>query len=513
MANSWRLLGLLLLVLSDQISADFYSERAAVLEAEANTFMGSELTLSPNEERVNKLLMQMKHTELDSAFESSSYPPAQSLFVSKSEIEASNVFQFIQSLPKGGAIHTHDISIASIDWAIANLTYRDNLWACFDHGSLRFSWALNPDDQCTKWDSLADLRQDLGSEEVDYLIKRYLVINVPNPDEVYPDVNAVWEAFGSALGTVTTLISYEPAFRDYFRQALVEFHADNVQLLEVRTVLPDEVCKDLGPCNKLSQTEIAAIYQEVADEFLQGNPDSCGTHMIFAPTRGVTDETFSEYIPMAQTLMANHPGFFVGFDLVGQEDKGRPLIDYADALIAAKQSDPKLKYFLHAGETDWQGVSTDINIIDALLLNTTRIGHGYAIVKHPEAKRLARERDVPLEICPISNQVLGLVHDLRNHPGAVLIQEGFPLVISSDDPATWDLTGLSYDFYEAFMGMAGRDMDLRLLKKLVLNSVKYAGFVDETKRQQCQDLVMSKWDAFMDTFASSVDPEIQLIHK
>ena len=51
------------------------------------------------------------------------------------------------------------------------------------------------------------------------------------------------------------------------------------------------------------------------------------------------------------------------------------------------------------------GLPTDINIIDAILLGTKRIGHGYAISKHPEAKKIAKERNIPLEICPISNQV------------------------------------------------------------------------------------------------------------
>ena len=52
----------------------------------------------------------------------------------------------------------------------------------------------------------------------------------------------------------------------------------------------------------------------------------------------------------------------------------------------------------------------------------------------------------------IDKKVLALVADLRDHPAASLFAEDFPLVISADDPASWEAVGLSSDFYMAFMG-------------------------------------------------------------
>ena len=64
-------------------------------------------------------------------------------------------------------------------------------------------------------------------------------------------------------------------------------------------------------------------------------------------------------LKLAANLTVELPNFFIGFDLVGQEDLGKPLIYFANELIEEKNL-TGLDYFFHAGETNWQGKYTYI---------------------------------------------------------------------------------------------------------------------------------------------------------
>jgi hypothetical protein len=89
--------------------------------------------------------------------------------------------------------------------------------------------------------------------------------------------------------------------------------------------------------------------------------------------RAVDAQTVDHHLETMAQLKRIYPEFVVGFDLVGQEDKGKPLIELVDKLNAV---DPNIRFFFHAGETNWNGEWTDLNLFDALLLKTKRIGHG-----------------------------------------------------------------------------------------------------------------------------------------
>ena len=116
---------------------------------------------------------------------------------------------------------------------------------------------------------------------------------------------------------------------------------------------------------------------------------------------------------------------------------------------------------------------------------------------------IVREKKIAIEISPISNQVLNLVKDLRNHPASVLFSENYPVVISNDDPGLWGAQGLSYDFYEAFVGMMSRSADLRSLKKLAMNSIEYSSMTQDEKNR-AMDLWRRQWEEFIDQLSADM---------
>lgn len=130
-------------------------------------------------------------------------------------------------------------------------------------------------------------------------------------------------------------------------------------------------------------------------------------------------------------------------------------------------------------------------------MGTKRIGHGFAAVKHPKVLEELKKRDICVEINPISNQVLKLVEDYRNHPASILFSDNYPVVVSSDDPSFWEATPLSHDFYMAFMGIASAHADLKFLKKLIMNSFKYSSLKDDEQKSAAQKW-QKAWEKFCD---------------
>ena len=125
---------------------------------------------------------------------------------------------------------------------------------------------------------------------------------------------------------------------------------------------------------------------------------------------------------------------------------------------------------------------------------------------------IVKTQNIAIEVNPISNQVLGLVGDLRNHPASVFFAQNYPVVVSSDDPGLWGAKSLSYDFYETFMGIISRSSDLRALKKLAMNSIVYSVMNDEEKLRSFE-IFEKQWKQFLQDVADMVETVHQIDSK
>lgn len=245
----------------------------------------------------------------------------------------------------------------------------------------------------------------------------------------------------------------------------------------------------------LNEVKAEMKSQNREDEFI-------GARIIYSTIRFITPEELEWYTEDCLSLKQEFPHLIAGFDLVGDENVLKPLIDYIEPLLRFQNRQKELgldiPFIFHAGETLGDGTPADDNLYDALLLGTKRIGHGFSLVKHPELMHICRERGIAIEVCPISNEILRLTSSMPMHPLPILLNNGIPVALCSDDPAVFGNMGLTYDFFQVLA--ASEVTGLIALGEMARDSLKYSTLELEEK-QHAIALWEKRWLKFVDDVA------------
>lgn len=162
-------------------------------------------------------------------------------------------------------------------------------------------------------------------------------------------------------------------------------------------------------------------------------------------------------------IQLGRPKSIIGVDLAGNETTyASP--DLGPLFLKAKH-ELGLGVTIHAGET---GIIENIRqaVID---FGADRIGHGTAAGKCEKTMELLAEKDICVEVCPISNRLTGAAPPGAAHPMIHFIKKSVPFVICSDNPALHQ-ANLNADYFEFIRESNRAD----LLDKMLDTQRKYA---------------------------------------
>jgi adenosine deaminase len=118
--------------------------------------------------------------------------------------------------------------------------------------------------------------------------------------------------------------------------------------------------------------------------------------------------------------------FAVGLD---SSEKNHPPHDFEKVYAAARAAG--FLAVAHAGEEGpaeyvWEALN---------LLQVSRVDHGNHSLDDPKLVEELARRQMPLTVCPLSNQKLKVCPDLTKHPLRQMLAAGLLATINSDDPA------------------------------------------------------------------------------
>ncbi|KAF2721932.1 Metallo-dependent hydrolase [Polychaeton citri CBS 116435] len=356
--------------------------------------------------------------------------------------------------------------------------------------------------------------------------------------------NGSWACFNQGTRAFKGLVNYEGVYRWYIGAAIQNMIDDGIMYAELRPMLLDKsIPSDDGLRQLTHSDQMKIICEEVrkkqehlaSENRLHKFP--FGVKIIYSTPRSIPLQKMQSELSDCIQLKREFPNLICGFDLVGAEDRPNCISYYADLLVSftktCEKLDIEIPFMFHAGETLLDtGGSHDpskSNLYDSLLLKAKRIGHGYALTRHPLLIKKYKEANIALELCPISNEVLHLCANVRDHPYPALLGAGLHCTLNSDNPSLfrppYSLSSspahLTNEFYQVMVG--DTRMTVHGWKQLALWSLEHSCLGakrrddgrKESEQEEAKAIFMREWEAWcawvVEEFGDYVDSLPDLI--
>ncbi len=463
--------------------------------------------------------------------------PGMMFSLAKERMEKTKLWAIVRKMPKGALLHAHMDAMVDVDWLLEKALATEGMHlraseplcspAALETASITFCFAkAAPRTDQNIWseqyesETLVPLTAAVeafpngGRPAFKAWFKDRCTITPHESVSHHQGPNAIWRKFQSTFPILGSILFYEPIFRASIQRVLGELLEDGVRWVEFRLAFHfgyrregcDEPEDGYEECIRVFGEEVQKFQGTETGQGFWGarsvqsnahrsfriheekrkkerNKLTTSPRMIYTTLRKLPKRSIITSMKQCIAAKKAHPHLISGYDLVGQEDLGRPLSSLTPELFwfrkACVEAGVEIPFFLHAGECLGTGDATDSNLFDAILLGTRRIGHGFSLYKHPVLIDMVRDKRILVESCPVSNEILRLTSSVMAHPLPALLARGVAVALCNDDPAILGhgKCGLTHDYWQAVQGW--ENLGLEGLGSLAENSVRWAAFVDQ----------------------------------
>jgi adenosine deaminase CECR1 len=438
--------------------------------------------------------------------------------LARERMRTAKLWQIVRKMPKGALLHCHFDAMIDVDWLVDRALATEGFTIVADQsmcapearrvGSFRFQYSKRSVADATSiWDQNYQAKQlvplqlmaktfpEGGLDGFKAWLRERCTITLEESLESHLGQDAMWVKFVSCFPILNSMLSYEPIFRASMQRLLHELMDDGIRWVDLRIAFVFQYQRENCEEPETGYHEFFRAFGEEVEKFqaTSEGKNFWGSRFIWTTLRSFERREIMESMKQCISVKRAYPDLIAGFDVVGQEEMGRSLADLTPEFFWFRkkciENGVEIPFFFHAGECLGDGDETDHNLFDAILLGTRRIGHGFSLYKHPLLIELVKQKKIPLEVCPISNEVLRLTSSIKSHPAPALLSRGVDLALCNDDTAILGhgMNGLTPDFWQALQGW--ENLGLEGLGSLAYNSVRYAAYPpDQTAQEWNKDI-------------------------
>ncbi|KAB8222701.1 hypothetical protein BDV33DRAFT_55325 [Aspergillus novoparasiticus] len=438
--------------------------------------------------------------------------------LNRDEVQETELWRILQKMPKGSLLHAHMETMFDIDIVIEEAfktpgihiyapkpltTQRD-----YEEGIFYFRYSppvQNSENRPTLWDPsyepsiLISLHKAAASFPDggeagfrDWLKKRCIFASEHSYHEHGSD--DMLNTYKTLSSVVNSLLSYEPILRSCLRWMFSRLADDGISYVEIRSLFTFPYIREGSSAPEEDYSAWCQAFQEELELFrsTEEGRTLCGARIVWTASRTLSNREISGSMINCILAKQDFPEVICGFDVIGQGDDARSLVDLVPILFwfrkQCAEEGVDIPFLFHVGEKLCEGKQTEHDLFDAILLGTRRLGPGESLYKHPLLLELIKEKKILVEVCPIVKGMTSRTDFTQDDPLSVLLSRGIPVSLSSyfPDLSERGLNSLTFEFWQALQGPD--NLELPGLAMMVENSIRWSCYEDQSTVEWLSDI-------------------------